>query len=113
MMQLDKVRVRRWMIAGLAVGLPVMAIAILPFPAVVAPNVYDYASYLFLDEPYANLDDDAAALVSRAVAGWNSADRIAVVATHGAKRVKPYAVAGVILRDGRVVTEGTYAGAER
>lgn len=69
--------------------------------------------FLFLDEPYANLDDDASALVSRAVAAWNNSDRVAVVATHGAKRVKPYAVAGVILGNGRVVTEGTYAGAEK
>jgi hypothetical protein len=38
----------RW-IAALAVCLPLAAIAILPFPAAVVPDVYDYANYLFLD----------------------------------------------------------------
>src|SRR5262249_25072207 len=42
-------RARRWAIAALALGLPVTAIAILPFPAAVVPNVYDYASYLFIN----------------------------------------------------------------
>lgn len=79
--------------------------------AAVARAILHEPRYLFLDEPYANLDDDAAALVSRAVAAWNDSERFAVVATHGAKRVKPFAVAGVILADGRLVKEGTYAGA--
>jgi hypothetical protein len=42
-------RARRLALAAAALALPVAAIAILPFPAPVAPNVYDYASYLFLN----------------------------------------------------------------
>lgn len=34
MTQLSSIRARRWAIAGLALGLPVTGIAILPFPAV-------------------------------------------------------------------------------
>ena len=63
---------------------------------------------LFLDEPYANLDDEAADLVGAAIRRWFGPDRIAVVASHGAKRVKAYASAGVILKRGRVATHGTY-----
>ena len=59
---------------------------------------------LLLDEPYANLDDDAAAAVSAAIVDWRGPDRIAVVATHGAKKVKAYADAGIILKHGRVVS---------
>ncbi|MDQ3915569.1 MAG: heme ABC exporter ATP-binding protein CcmA [Actinomycetota bacterium] len=59
---------------------------------------------LLLDEPYANLDDEAAALVSAAVVGWRRPDRIGVIATHGAKKVKAYADAGIILRRGRVIS---------
>ena len=60
----------------------------------------------------ANLDDDASALVSRAVSAWNDPERCAIVATHGAKRVKPYAIAGVILGNGKVVREGSYVEVE-
>ncbi|MDQ3956813.1 MAG: heme ABC exporter ATP-binding protein CcmA [Actinomycetota bacterium] len=59
---------------------------------------------LLLDEPYANLDDDAAALVSQAVVAWRGPDRIGVIATHGAKKVKAYADAGIILGHGQVVS---------
>jgi len=59
---------------------------------------------LLLDEPYANLDDEAAAAVSTAIVDWRGQDRIAVVATHGAKKVKAYADAGIILKHGRVVS---------
>ena len=79
----------------------------------VARAILHEPRYLFLDEPYANLDDDASALVSRAVSAWNDSERCAIVATHGAKRVKPYAVAGVILGNGKLVKEGSYAGAEQ
>jgi heme exporter protein A len=63
---------------------------------------------LLLDEPYANLDDDAAALVSAAVEPWKSDARVALIATHGAKRVKAFANGGIILRDGRLVMQGRY-----
>ena len=79
----------------------------------VARAILHEPRYLFLDEPYANLDDDASGLVSRAVSGWNDSERCAIVATHGAKRVKPYAVAGVILGNGKLLKEGSYAGAEQ
>lgn len=59
---------------------------------------------LLLDEPYANLDDEASAEVSAAIVDWRGGDRIAVVATHGAKKVKAYADAGIILQHGRVVS---------
>ena len=63
---------------------------------------------LLLDEPYANVDDDSAGLISAALQPWKSDDRVALVATHGAKRVKAFANGGVILRDGRLVIEGRY-----
>lgn len=59
---------------------------------------------LLLDEPYANLDDEASAEVSAAIVDWRRPDRIAVVATHGAKKLKAYADAGIILKQGRVVS---------
>jgi heme ABC exporter ATP-binding subunit CcmA len=59
---------------------------------------------LLLDEPYANLDDDAADLVSAALADWRRPGRLALVATHGAKRVKAFADAGVVLKQARVVS---------
>jgi heme exporter protein A len=63
---------------------------------------------LLLDEPYANLDDEASAKIGEAVKAWAAPGRCAVIATHGAKRVKAFADAGVILRDGRVVIAGSY-----
>ena len=80
--------------------------------ASVARAILHEPRFLFLDEPYANLDDDASALVSRAVSAWNDPERCAIVATHGAKRVKPYAIAGVILGNGKVVREGSYVEVE-
>jgi heme ABC exporter ATP-binding subunit CcmA len=68
---------------------------------------------LLLDEPYANLDDEAAALVSSAVQEWHGAERIAVIATHGAKIVKAFADGGVILKRGRVVVAGSYRRGDR
>lgn len=59
---------------------------------------------LLLDEPYANLDDDAAAMVSDALVGWRRPGRIALVATHGAKRLKAFADSGIVLKDARVVS---------
>jgi heme ABC exporter ATP-binding subunit CcmA len=63
---------------------------------------------LLLDEPYANLDDEAANLVSAAVEPWKTGERIALIATHGAKKVKAFADGGIILRDGRLVMQGRY-----
>jgi heme exporter protein A len=63
---------------------------------------------LLLDEPYANLDDEASELVSAAVKQWRGPGRVAVIATHGAKKVKAYADGGVVLQHGRLVTQGTY-----
>ena len=59
---------------------------------------------LLLDEPYANLDDEASDLVSRAIQRWVAPDRVAVMATHGAKRVKEFAEASLILKRGRPVS---------
>lgn len=72
--------------------------------ASVARALLHEPAVLLLDEPYANLDDDAAAEVSAAVIEWRRPDRIAVVATHGAKKVKAYADAGIILKQGQVVS---------
>ena len=63
---------------------------------------------LLLDEPYANLDDEAAAAVSQALLDWRREGKCALVATHGAKKVKAFADAGIILRGGRVQVAGTY-----
>ena len=72
--------------------------------AAVARALLHEPAVLLLDEPYANLDDDASDLVSAAVVEWRNPDRLAVVATHGAKKVKAYADAGIILRRGRVIS---------
>lgn len=63
---------------------------------------------LLLDEPYANVDEEAAEQMTSAIREWRGPGRVAVIATHGAKKVKAYADAGVILRDGRVSTAGRY-----
>lgn len=59
---------------------------------------------LLLDEPYANLDDEAAELVSEAIQRWSAPDRVGIMATHGAKRVKEFADASLILKRGRPVS---------
>lgn len=59
---------------------------------------------LLLDEPYANLDEEAADLVSRAIQQWAAPGRVGVMATHGAKRVKEFADASLILKRGRPVS---------
>ena len=79
--------------------------------AVARALVHDPA-VLLLDEPYANLDDDAAALLSDAIVSWRREDRVCLIATHGAKKVKAYADAGIILQRGRVQTAGAYGRAE-
>lgn len=59
---------------------------------------------LLLDEPYANLDDDAGETVSVAIRAWHGPGKIAVIATHGAKRVRAFADAGIVLRRGEVAS---------
>jgi ABC-type multidrug transport system ATPase subunit len=63
---------------------------------------------LLLDEPYANVDDEAAELISAAIAPWKSGGRVALIATHGAKKVKAFADGGIILRDGRLLMQVQY-----
>jgi heme ABC exporter ATP-binding subunit CcmA len=75
--------------------------------AVARALVHDPA-VLLLDEPYAGVDDQAADLVSAALLDWRGAGRTALIATHGAKRVKSFANAGVILQRGRIVKTGMY-----
>jgi heme ABC exporter ATP-binding subunit CcmA len=72
--------------------------------AAVARALVHEPDLLLLDEPYANVDDDAADMLSRAVMTWRRPDRVCVVATHGAKRVKAYADAGIIIQQGHVIS---------
>lgn len=72
--------------------------------AAVARALVHDPTLLLLDEPYANVDDEASALMSGAVQRWRAPGRYALIATHGAKRVKAFADASVILQGGRVVS---------
>lgn len=65
---------------------------------------------LLLDEPYANLDDEAADRVSNAIRAWRRPGRIALIATHGARRVKEFADAAIILKSARVVSHRVRTG---
>lgn len=60
---------------------------------------------LLLDEPFATLDDEAADLVTEAIRSWRGPGRCAVIATHGAKRLKSFADASVVLRRGLVASD--------
>jgi heme exporter protein A len=60
---------------------------------------------LLLDEPFATLDDDAAERVTSAITAWRAPGRTAVIATHGAKRLKSLAEGTIVLRRGLVVTD--------
>lgn len=79
--------------------------------AALARAIIHNPSTLLLDEPYANVDDDAAELISEAIRAWATPDKIAVIATHGAKKVKAFATAGIVLQRGRLVRAGTYTDA--
>lgn len=59
---------------------------------------------LLLDEPYANLDDEAAEKITESIVRWREPDRIAIIATHGAKRVKPFADASIIMQRGQAIS---------
>lgn len=72
--------------------------------AAVARALVHEPDLLLLDEPYANLDDDAAELLSETVVAWRQPGRCAVIATHGAKRVKAFADASLILKRGTPVS---------
>jgi heme exporter protein A len=72
--------------------------------AAVARAVLHEPEVLLLDEPYANLDDEASARVSETVRAWRSPGRVAIIATHGAKKVKAFSDAGIIVQRGSVVS---------
>ena len=76
--------------------------------AAVARALVHDPDLLLLDEPYANVDDEASEAISAAIASWKTGDKTALVATHGAKKVKAYADGGIILRRGRLIRSGRY-----
>ena len=94
--QLDMGEWRATRVAALSAGLKRRA--------AVARAVLHEPDVLLLDEPYANLDDDASERVSAAILAWRAPGRVAVVATHGAKRVKAFADAGIIIQRGNVIS---------
>lgn len=81
--------------------------------AAVAKALVHDPKVLLLDEPYANLDDEASAQLSDALLRWQAPERCAVIATHGAKRVKAFASGSLILQRGRVVSYSLRTAAER
>lgn len=66
---------------------------------------------LLLDEPYANVDDDASEAISMTIKAWKREGKTALVATHGAKKVKAYADGGIVLQRGRLIRAGRYTSA--
>lgn len=60
---------------------------------------------LLLDEPFATLDDESADLITDAIKSWRAPGKCAVIATHGAKRLKGFADASVVLRRGLVASD--------
>lgn len=76
--------------------------------AAVARALVHEPQILLLDEPYANVDDDAGDRISEAIKSWRGPGRVGLIATHGAKRVKPYADAGLVLQRGTLSRFGSY-----
>lgn len=76
--------------------------------AAVARALVHDPDVLLLDEPYANVDDEASEAISTAIRAWKGAGKTALVATHGAKKVKAYADGGLILQRGRLIRAGNY-----
>ena len=76
--------------------------------AAVARALLHDPDILLLDEPYANVDDEAAEAISAAIGQWKSEGKTALVATHGAKKVRAYADSGWILQRGRLIRTGDY-----
>jgi heme exporter protein A len=77
--------------------------------AVARAMVHD-PDVLLLDEPYANLDDDASERVTKTITGWWRDGKIGVIATHGAKRLKPYVEASLVLRRGELASHRVRVG---
>jgi ABC-type multidrug transport system ATPase subunit len=73
--------------------------------ASVARALVHQPDILLLDEPFATLDDESADLVIGAIKAWRAPGRIAVIATHGAKRLKSFADTAVVLRRGLVASD--------
>ena len=94
--QLDMNEWRSMQVAALSAGLKRRV--------AVARAVLHEPDVLLLDEPYANLDDDASERVSATIMAWRAPGRVAVIATHGAKRVKAFADAGIIIQRGNVIS---------
>lgn len=59
---------------------------------------------LLLDEPYANVDDESSNQISSMLKGWSGSTDYALIATHGAKKVKAFADGGIILQRGSVIS---------
>ena len=76
--------------------------------AAVARALLHEPQLLLLDEPYANVDDEGCDHITSAIECWKAPGRTAMIATHGAKRLKRYADGGVILKRGRLVVAGSY-----
>jgi heme ABC exporter ATP-binding subunit CcmA len=94
--QLDMGEWRRTQVEALSAGLKRRA--------AVARALLHEPDVLLLDEPYANLDDDASERISASILAWRAPGRMAVIATHGAKRVKAFADAGIIIQRGNVIS---------
>ena len=79
--------------------------------AAVARALLHDPDVLLLDEPYANVDDEASEAISTAINTWKRDGKTGLIATHGAKKVKAYADGGIILQRGRVIRAGRYTSA--